>query len=299
MEQGRRELASGEAERASLTLREALALWRGPALADLAFEPFAQTEIARLEELRLTALESPDRSGPRARTPGLARRRARDPRFRTSLPRGPARPADARPLPKRSSGRGARDVQARSAGVQRGARDRARPPSAGAGGSDPSPRFVARSAWPGGAAGPRRGVDRDGPAAAATPDARDSRARRRARPRGRGRPACSGCGRSRLFGPLIRARGARGRLRRSHRSWNRHDRRRDSRRRETGGARRRGRVGLGRQSRRQHPVADRSEIPRRRAHDRTRRGAHRRRGGCGKRLGPQRLGPAASRPRHQ
>ncbi len=58
LEQGRRELASGEAERASLTLRDALALWRGPALADLAFEPFAQSEIARLEELRLTALEA-------------------------------------------------------------------------------------------------------------------------------------------------------------------------------------------------------------------------------------------------
>ena len=58
LEQGRRELASGEAERASLTLRDALALWRGPALADLAFEPFAQNEIARLEELRLTALEA-------------------------------------------------------------------------------------------------------------------------------------------------------------------------------------------------------------------------------------------------
>jgi DNA-binding SARP family transcriptional activator len=38
-------------------LREALALWRGPPLADLAYEPFAQTDIARLEELRLTALE--------------------------------------------------------------------------------------------------------------------------------------------------------------------------------------------------------------------------------------------------
>jgi DNA-binding SARP family transcriptional activator/DNA-binding beta-propeller fold protein YncE len=58
LEKGRRELASGEAERASLTLRDALALWRGPALADLAFESFAQTEIARLEELRLAALEA-------------------------------------------------------------------------------------------------------------------------------------------------------------------------------------------------------------------------------------------------
>jgi DNA-binding SARP family transcriptional activator len=38
-------------------LRQALALWRGPALADLAYEPFAQTELPRLEELRLTTLE--------------------------------------------------------------------------------------------------------------------------------------------------------------------------------------------------------------------------------------------------
>ena len=36
---------------------EALALWRGPPLSDLAFEAFAQGEIARLEELRLAALE--------------------------------------------------------------------------------------------------------------------------------------------------------------------------------------------------------------------------------------------------
>jgi DNA-binding SARP family transcriptional activator len=42
---------------ASQLLREALELWRGPPLGDLAFEPFAQTEVARLEELRWTALE--------------------------------------------------------------------------------------------------------------------------------------------------------------------------------------------------------------------------------------------------
>jgi DNA-binding SARP family transcriptional activator len=42
---------------ASERLREALALWRGPALADFAYEPFAQAAIGRLEELRLTALE--------------------------------------------------------------------------------------------------------------------------------------------------------------------------------------------------------------------------------------------------
>ncbi|MBD0338642.1 MAG: AAA family ATPase [Thermoleophilia bacterium] len=38
-------------------LREALALWRGPALADVAFEPFAEVEADRLEELRAAARE--------------------------------------------------------------------------------------------------------------------------------------------------------------------------------------------------------------------------------------------------
>jgi len=38
-------------------LRAALSLRRGPALADFRYEPFAQAEIARLEELRLVCLE--------------------------------------------------------------------------------------------------------------------------------------------------------------------------------------------------------------------------------------------------
>src|SRR5262245_35745146 len=42
---------------ASRKLSEALALWRGPPLADLAYEQFAQAEIARLEEMRLAAVE--------------------------------------------------------------------------------------------------------------------------------------------------------------------------------------------------------------------------------------------------
>ena len=46
-----------DAPAARRLLDEALALWRGPALADAAFEGFAQGEIARLEELRLVALE--------------------------------------------------------------------------------------------------------------------------------------------------------------------------------------------------------------------------------------------------
>jgi YVTN family beta-propeller protein len=56
-EQARGALAQGEPERAAARLREALALWRGPPLADFAYEPFAQAEIARLEELRIATLE--------------------------------------------------------------------------------------------------------------------------------------------------------------------------------------------------------------------------------------------------
>jgi DNA-binding SARP family transcriptional activator len=39
-------------------LREALSLWRGPALAEFAYEAFAQDEIRRIEELRLATIEN-------------------------------------------------------------------------------------------------------------------------------------------------------------------------------------------------------------------------------------------------
>jgi predicted ATPase/DNA-binding SARP family transcriptional activator len=55
--EGRTALATGDAAGAADALRAAMALWRGPALADLAWEPFAHAEIGRLEELRLAALE--------------------------------------------------------------------------------------------------------------------------------------------------------------------------------------------------------------------------------------------------
>ena len=54
---GRSALAAGDAGGAAELLRHALALWRGPALAEFS-EPFARPEAARLEELRLGALES-------------------------------------------------------------------------------------------------------------------------------------------------------------------------------------------------------------------------------------------------
>jgi predicted ATPase/DNA-binding SARP family transcriptional activator len=55
--EGRDQLDAGDPERAATALHEALDLWRGPALADLAAAPFAAAEIARLEEQRLAAVE--------------------------------------------------------------------------------------------------------------------------------------------------------------------------------------------------------------------------------------------------
>jgi peptide/nickel transport system substrate-binding protein len=50
-------IAAGDAEEAARKLRDALALWRGPALADVLYEPFASGESERLEERRLAAVE--------------------------------------------------------------------------------------------------------------------------------------------------------------------------------------------------------------------------------------------------
>jgi DNA-binding SARP family transcriptional activator len=55
--EGRRALAAGEAPRAAGLLRQALDLWRGPALADLEDLPFARAQAVRLEELRVGAVE--------------------------------------------------------------------------------------------------------------------------------------------------------------------------------------------------------------------------------------------------
>ena len=56
--EGRAALDAGEPARAGKLLGEALALWRGPPLAEVAFEDFAQGEIRRLEELHLVAVET-------------------------------------------------------------------------------------------------------------------------------------------------------------------------------------------------------------------------------------------------
>jgi predicted ATPase/DNA-binding SARP family transcriptional activator len=54
---GRDELARGDHDAGSQSIRGALRLWRGPALADVADMPFAAATIARVSELRLAAIE--------------------------------------------------------------------------------------------------------------------------------------------------------------------------------------------------------------------------------------------------
>jgi predicted ATPase/DNA-binding SARP family transcriptional activator len=58
VEEGELDTARFEQLASEQRFRDALALWRGPALADVADEPFARPEAARLDEARLSVLES-------------------------------------------------------------------------------------------------------------------------------------------------------------------------------------------------------------------------------------------------
>ena len=56
--EGRAALSEGRARPASVAFAEALALWRGPALAEFGDRPFAREATLRLQELRLEAVEA-------------------------------------------------------------------------------------------------------------------------------------------------------------------------------------------------------------------------------------------------
>jgi len=58
VDEARALLRAGDPAGAVGAARRALALWQGPALADVAAEPFAQAETARLDELRAVAAET-------------------------------------------------------------------------------------------------------------------------------------------------------------------------------------------------------------------------------------------------
>ena len=135
-EEGRRMLDDGMAEAAAATLREALGLWRGPALEDFD-DDFARGDRTRLEELRAAALElriDADLALGRHEQVAaeLATLTAEHP-LRERL----AGPADVGPVPRRSPGRGAARL---SGGAHRAGRGAGPGPGAGTaapGGGDP------------------------------------------------------------------------------------------------------------------------------------------------------------------
>ena len=107
------------ADAAATTLREALALWRGPPLADLANEPFAVDAARALDEERLAALEARiDADLARGRH-ARARRRADGARPRRSRCASASGPADARALSLGPPVGGARRLRGRAADARR------------------------------------------------------------------------------------------------------------------------------------------------------------------------------------
>ena len=119
--------------------REALALWRGPPLDDVAGEPFAAAEISRLEELRLAAVElaiEHDLAAGRHREcVGELERLVLEQPLRET----PARAADAGAVPLRTAGRRARGLPPRPRRARRGQRRRAGPGAAAPARGDPAP----------------------------------------------------------------------------------------------------------------------------------------------------------------
>ena len=118
------EARAGEAAERAAKLREALDLWRGRALADFTYEPFAQREIAALEELRIAVME--DRIDADL-TLGLASELVAD--IETLVAEHPSRERLraqlSGALPERSAGGGPRGVPGHAASARGGPRNRA------------------------------------------------------------------------------------------------------------------------------------------------------------------------------
>ena len=105
----------GDAERAGDVLREALALWRGPPLADLAVGAVRAGRDRAPGGAAPRGARAADRGRPRRRAPRRAGRRARPAHARASAARAPACAADARAVPQRPPGRRARPPTGRRA----------------------------------------------------------------------------------------------------------------------------------------------------------------------------------------
>ena len=127
-------------------LKEALTLWRGPPLAEFAYERFAQGEIARLEELRLACLERRiEHDLDAGRHAELVAELERARRRASAQGTAPSS-ADARALSLRAAGGGARGVPRSPPRPRRRAGDRARSLAARARAGDPRAGPIARVA---------------------------------------------------------------------------------------------------------------------------------------------------------
>ncbi len=117
---------AGAKERRTL-LEQALSLWRGSALAEFAFDDFAQAETRRLEELRLVAheerIEADLELGRHGDVAGELEALVREHPLRETL----RAPAHVGALPLGTAGGSTRRVSGRAHTLRRGARDRARP----------------------------------------------------------------------------------------------------------------------------------------------------------------------------
>ena len=117
-----RATAADQPRRAMLALAGALQMWRGPAYAEFASEPWAIVEAARLEQLRLEAVEAWAASAIGASETRGARGRARV----VDDPQSAARIAVDAPCRRARGGRAGRGGAARRHRVARGAQRRAR-----------------------------------------------------------------------------------------------------------------------------------------------------------------------------
>ena len=168
--EGRSALAAGAPDRAADTIREAIALWRGPALTEFAAEPLRPARRRPARRPAPRRARGQNRRRPPARTSRRGDRRAGGADRLASAPRAPEGAAHARALPLGEAERGARRVPGPAHDARRD-RDRAEREPAAPRAADPQPRHGDRRACPG-AAGRRPGVracasgGRDGPARA-------------------------------------------------------------------------------------------------------------------------------------
>ena len=126
LRRGRAELAGGEPHEAAATLRQALALWRGPALADVAeraLRPAGDRRGSRTLRLACLAdrIDADLACGRHEELVGELEALVQQ----HPLRRAAARPADARALPRRPPGGRARRLPRRLRGARRRARHRA------------------------------------------------------------------------------------------------------------------------------------------------------------------------------